>query len=159
VVFSPESSAGRSQRSSDKLLRAAARLRPETQRQAKHKMTKWRDTRPGLVAGDEFALACEPERLDREAGLFPDFAHHRFLQGLTRLDHAARQREHACACALARRAISTRPSRMIAALTARNGRSGYIRGSFMWISVEQRVDRGLLLARGHVFRGSRCRSR
>jgi len=30
---------------------------------------------------------------------------------------------------LLRRAISTRPSRMMAALTARNGRSGYMRGS------------------------------
>ena len=134
--------------------RAAARLRRRPSGRRTHRMTKCRDTRPSSSRVDELAVARERDRLDRDAGLLRHLAHDRLVQRLAGLDHAARQREHAGARALARRATSTWPSRMIAALTARNGRSGYMRGSVMsWISCfEQRVDGRLLLAGRHVFR-------
>src|SRR5207247_8426192 len=47
------------------------------------------------VTRDYFAVAGERERFDREAGLLPDLAHERLVQGFTRFHAAARQGEKA----------------------------------------------------------------
>ena len=86
----------------------------------------------GLVARDEFALARERDRLDRDAGFL---AIPRARPPRASVSPASTTPPGSVntpvLAPLARRATSTWPSRMIAALTARNGRSGYMRGSFM----------------------------
>ncbi len=65
---------------------------PETQRQAKGRITKWRLMRPSACALDVLAVARKPDRVDDDLRLLHHLAHERFLSVFARLDHAAGQR-------------------------------------------------------------------
>ena len=54
-------------------------------------MTKWRSTRPSLVAHDRFAVSGERNRLDVERGFLAHFANNRVGKRLADFDGAAGQ--------------------------------------------------------------------
>ena len=117
VVFSPESSDGRSQFASANSLIERNLTRDPARRKRQNDEVPL-DPSIG-VPQDHLAISGELDRLDFEASLFAHLADHRLFERFAEFDTAARQRIDAVGRRLGRRTMSTRPSRKMAALTAR----------------------------------------
>ena len=90
VVFSDLSSSGWRQTASEISDRSGTGS-PESQRAAKHRITKCRATLSVVVAQDHLAVAGERHRFDRERGFLPHLADHGLGQRFAGLYHSARQ--------------------------------------------------------------------